>query len=456
MTTTSAGNILILDDDPDVLYTARVFLKRIYNNVITEQDPQKIPELLRKTRFDIIILDMNFSPGFTSGKEGFHWMKYILKQDPTVMIILSTAYADIELAIEAMRQGAMDFLVKPWTTAKLLSIVDRVYNLKKNERDEKEEFLSGSTAAAQTLPILKYRSASMRKVLADIERIASTDAGILLLGENGTGKDVIAKQIHLLSSRNEKPFVKVDLGAIPESLFDTEISGHAKGAFTDAKEARTGLVEAADSGTLFLDEISNLVLPLQSKLLTIIQNRQITRVGTNQPVKVDFRLIAATNRDLHEMVRAGQFRQDLLYRINTIEIYIPPLRERADDIPVLLNHFIEFYANRYGKPGISIKPEAVKELQKYPWPGNIRELQHAIERAVILAEADVLSGSSFSLKGSAPSNPLMQNNNFNVEQLEKSAIESAIKKHGGNLSKAAVELGIGRSTLYRKMIRYGI
>ncbi|MDO1447194.1 sigma-54 dependent transcriptional regulator [Rhodocytophaga aerolata] len=452
------GKILIIDDDIDVLHTARLILKKQFSIVRTESDPGNIYELLQKETFDVIILDMNFTYGQTGGQEGLHWLNEILKIDPTAHVMMNTAYGDIGLAVTAMRQGAIDFLVKPWEKEKLLSSVLTVYQLSQSKKEVKQlkhkQRLLSEDAASQ-FPEMIAVSASMQKVFATIEKVAATDANVLILGENGTGKELVARAIYRQSPRDDADFIKVDVGAISETLFESELFGHAKGAFTDAKEERAGRFEIASGGTLFLDEIGNLPLPLQAKLLTALQNRQITRVGSNKLIKIDIRLICATNQSVYAMVADGTFRQDLLYRINTVEIKLPPLRERTEDIPVLATHFLNLYAQKYRKPGMRISKETIKQLQHYSWPGNIRELQHAIERAVIMSDSYELTLDEFLL--TAPSKKLDEKNlTYNLEEIEKTAIQQAIKKHQGNLSLAAKELGFGRSTLYRRMEKYGL
>jgi DNA-binding NtrC family response regulator len=452
------GKILIIDDDVDVLHTARLILKKQFTTVRTESDPGNLYELLQKESFDVIILDMNFTYGQTGGQEGLHWLNEIVKIDPGAHVMMNTAYGDIGLAVTAIRQGAIDFLVKPWEKEKLLSSVLTVFKLSQSKKEVKQlkhkQKVMNQDAASQ-FPEMIAVSASMQKVLATIEKVAATDANVLILGENGTGKELVARALHRQSARADADFIKVDVGAIAETLFESELFGHAKGAFTDAKEDRAGRFEIASGGTLFLDEIGNLPLPLQAKLLTALQNRQISRVGSNKPIKVDIRLVCATNQSVYAMVTDGTFRQDLLYRINTVEIKLPPLRERAEDIPVLVTHFLNMYAQKYRKPGMKISKETIKQLQQYPWPGNIRELQHAMERAVIMSDSYELSPDEFLL--SSPSKKSDEKNlTYNLEEIEKAAIQNAIKKYQGNLSLAAKELGFGRSTLYRRMEKYGL
>ncbi|MEQ8471227.1 MAG: sigma-54 dependent transcriptional regulator [Marinoscillum sp.] len=450
------GHILIVDDDPDVLHTARLVLKRYYEQVTTESSPVRLETLLKREQVDIILLDMNFKAGATTGNEGLFWLKKIKELNPDIYVIMNTAYGDIQLAVESMKLGAVDFLVKPWEKEKLLSTVNTVFQLVRS--NEKVKKLEGRESALNQDIDAGYghlitKSASMNPILKMIAKVAATDASVLILGENGTGKELVAREIHRQSNRKNDGLIKVDLGSLPESLFESEMFGHVKGAFTDAKEDRAGRFEIADGGSLFLDEIGNLSSPMQSKMLSVLQNRMVTRIGSSRSIPFDVRLISATNQPLYEMVNAGKFRQDLLYRVNTVEIEIPPLRERRDDIILLAEHFLKSFAERYQKGGIKLEERAKKQMMNYPWPGNIRELQHAVERAVIMCEKgsilseDVLPGRR---EKSQPSQSLK------VEDMEKSVVIKAIEKSGGNLSHAAEELGIGRTTLYRKMKKYGL
>lgn len=456
------GKILIVDDDEDVLYTARMILKRRFSLVKTISDPIDIPKLLSKDSYDVIILDMNFSFGVTSGREGIRWLKKILQLDADAHVIMSTAYGEIELAVEAMKEGAIDFLVKPWENEKLLASVFAIYELSKSKK-EVQQLKSKQSVLSREINKQYHEiiatSPAMKKVLSYVKKVAATDATILILGENGTGKELIARAVHKYSNRSKETFVKVDLGAIAETLFESEMFGHNKGAFTDAKEDRVGHFEIASGGTLFLDEIGNLPLPLQAKLLTAIQSRQITRVGSTRPIPLNIRLICATNQPLYEMVDDKTFRQDLLYRINTVEIQIPPLRARKDDIIPLAQYYLTIYADKYLKGNLSFHEKARSKLQQYDWPGNIRELQHAIERAVIISESKQLFAEDFSLhKSKNNKNQALhpETSSLKLEEIEKQTILQAIEKCEGNLSKAAKELGMGRSTLYRKLDKYGI
>ncbi|MCZ6692908.1 MAG: sigma-54 dependent transcriptional regulator [Bacteroidetes bacterium] len=450
------GKILIIDDDQDVLYTARMILKDHYGLVKTESTPNNIESEIMNSDYDVILLDMNFAYGATSGEEGIELLKKILNIKPNAKVLMNTAYGDIDLAVSAMKDGATDFLVKPWEKEKLISTVKTVYQLSRSEKEIKnlktKQKILNKDQDRQYSKLLT-QSPAMNKVLETIDKVSKTDADILILGENGTGKELVAREIHRKSNRSEETFINVDLGALPESLFESELFGHVKGAFTDAKESRPGRFELANLGTLFLDEIGNLTLPLQSKLLSALQNRQVVRVGSSVPISLDIRIISATNRFLDEMIDAGEFRQDLLYRLNTVEINLPPLRERPEDVSLLLKFFLKQYGNKYHKSGLKASSSTIRKLEKYYWPGNIREFQHAVERAIIMSNSSVLNPEDF-LVSSPKTVP--SKSSLKVEDLEKSAIVNALEKCHGNLTKAAVELGFGRSTLYRKINKYGL
>lgn len=450
------GKILVIDDDKDILLSTKIVLKKEFKDIKTVSNPEDIIPYIEKKLFDVILLDMNFTTGATSGKEGLEWLKRIQKLDSDSTIVMMTAYGDINLAIEAMKNGAVDFVVKPWDNKKLLATIMSAYNLSKSKQEisqlkNKQQALVQDID--QSFSELIGESEPMQELKGIIHKVANTDANILILGENGTGKEVIARAIHRESDRSKNLFVNVDLGAIAENLFESELFGHSKGAFTDAKEDKPGRFEVASNGTLFLDEIGNLSLPLQSKLLTAIQKKEITRIGSNTHIPVDIRLICATNMPVKEMVDKSEFRQDLYFRINTVEIHVPPLRERLDDIPLLSDHFLEMYRKKYKKPDMKINAEAIKKLKKYAWPGNIRELQHIIERTVIMSNSNILNASDFVLNISEASS--QNRNNLNLEEVEKQTIEKALKKHNYNISTAAKELGLGRTTMYRKMTKYG-
>lgn len=449
--------ILIIDDDPDVVTAARLLLKQAYSDVHTENDPYRLNTLLKQQRFDVVLLDMNFKAGASNGEEGLRWMNKILRQSPGTSVILMTAYGDVQLAVQAIKGGAADFITKPWDNARLLETVAIAAKAAQEERQEQGQHPPVEPISSDQGPTIIGASPAMERVFTTLRKVGKTDANVLILGENGTGKELIARALHQASPRVNRVFVPVDLGAIPESLFEAELFGHKKGAFTDAREDRPGRFEHAHQGTLFLDEIGNLTLPLQAKLLTVLQNRQVVRVGTNTPINVDIRLVCATNMPLHEMVREGRFRQDLLYRINTVEVPLPPLRERGDDILQLAHHYLHVYATKYQTPTRHIAAATRHKLFQYHWPGNIRELQHAVERAVIMSEGDTLQPEDFILTEQQPTfDTLDSPANLNLEEVEKGAIRNAVLKHQGNLSKAAKELGLGRTTLYRKMSRYGI
>ncbi|MGE0771293.1 MAG: sigma-54-dependent transcriptional regulator [Cyclobacteriaceae bacterium] len=451
------GKILMIDDDEDVLLAAKMLLKKYNHQVIIDKNPNKIPFLLNNDTYDVILLDMNFSKDTTSGKEGFAWLQQIKERDPDAVVIMITAFGDVEMAVRALKEGATDFILKPWQNEKLIATISTAIKLKQsyNEVDKlKKAKQMLEEQISQPFRDIIGSSPAIKEVFAMIDKVAATDANVLILGENGTGKELVARAIHQKSLRKNNSFVSVDMGAITETLFESELFGHKKGAFTDAREDRPGRFELANGGTLFLDEIGNLSMPLQSKLLSVLQSREVTRVGANQSTSVDIRLICATNMPVHEMVQEGKFRQDLLYRVNTVEIRIPPLCERVDDIPMLAQHFLSFYARKYHKEVISISEAAITKLRKYAWPGNVRELQHAIERAVIMADSKSLQESDFlfNRKGGAPTD----NDSLNLDEVEKAAVAKAIQLHNGNISKAAEELGLTRASLYRRMEKYGL
>ena len=451
------GKILMIDDDEDVLLAAKMLLKKQAHHVIIEKNPKKIPFLLNNDSYDVILLDMNFSKDITSGKEGFYWLEQILSHDPNAVVIMITAFGDVEMAVRALKAGATDFILKPWQNEKLIATISTAIRLKQsyNEVDKlkkAKEMLEEQIS--KPFSEIIGTSQPIRDVFTLIDKVARTDANVLILGENGTGKELIARAIHQRSLRKDNSFVAVDMGAITESLFESELFGHKKGAFTDAREDRPGRFELANGGTLFLDEIGNLNMSLQSKLLSVLQSRQVTRVGSNQVVSVDIRLICATNMPLHKMVLEGTFRQDLLYRINTVEIRVPPLCERIEDIPLLANHYLHYYARKYHKHVTNLAAEAMDKLKRYAWPGNIRELQHAIERAVIMTDSPTLQESDFLLSRALSSAP--SNNTLNLDEVEKAAIARALQMHNGNISKAADELGLTRASLYRRMEKYGL
>jgi DNA-binding NtrC family response regulator len=448
---------LIVDDDKDVLLAAEVVLKKEFRTVVTESDPERLPELVGGGSFDVLLLDMNFTAGRTSGEEGIRWLRAVQRVAPATKVILMTAYGAVDTAVGAMKEGASDFVVKPWDNDRLVATVAATMRFSQAARTV-SDLKSVQKVLNRDLSRLENeivgRSPPMRDVLASIEKVAATDASVLILGENGTGKELIARAIHNGSPRSDRAFVHVDLGAISETLFEPELFGHTKGAFTDAKEERPGRFEIASGGTLFLDEIGNLSLQMQAKLLGALQSQTITRVGSDRPVKVDARIVCATNVPPEDMLDKNQFRQDLLYRINTVEIHVPPLRERPDDIEPLVAHYVAKYSRKYGKGELRVDADTLAKLREYRWPGNVRELVHAVERAVIMTDDAVLRPGEFLLQKERVADD--GDAALDLEAIEKRAIEKAIAKHAGNLSKAALELGLGRTTLYRKIARHGL
>jgi len=451
------GKILMVDDDEDVLLAAKMLLKKQNHHVIIEKNPNKIPFLLNNDTYDVILLDMNFSKDITSGKEGFYWLEKILEKDPKSVVILITAFGDVEMAVKALKQGATDFVLKPWQNEKLIATISTAIRLRQSYSEvdklrKAKEMLEEQIG--KPFSEIIGESTAIKEVFGLVEKVAKTDANVLILGENGTGKELIARAIHQRSLRKDSSFVSVDMGAITETLFESELFGHKKGAFTDAREDRPGRFELANGGTLFLDEIGNLSMSLQSKLLSALQSRQVTRVGSNQAIAVDIRLICATNMPLHQMVKYGTFRQDLLYRINTVEIKVPPLCDRVEDIALLAQHYLDYYARKYHKPVNTISSGAMDKLKRYPWPGNIRELQHSIERAVIMTDSPSLQESDFLFSRPVSSSASLET--LNLDEVEKAAIVKALNLYSGNISKAADELGLTRASLYRRMEKYGL
>ncbi len=454
-----SGKILIIDDDEDILFSARLLLKQYYSIVRIEKNPEQIPSILKDDRYDVILLDMNFSGNATGGSEGFNWLGKILELDPSAVVVLITAYGNIEMAVKAIKEGATDFVLKPWQNEKLLATLSSAVKLSESKQEidnllSKQKQLT-SDLDSQFQEIIGV-SEGMKRVFATIQKVAKTDANVLILGENGTGKELVARAIHRQSNRNKEIFLSVDMGAITESLFESELFGYVKGAFTDAKEDRAGRFEVASGGTLFLDEIGNLTPNLQVKLLTVLQNRHVTRLGANIPKPIDIRLICATNLPMEELKSEKRFRQDLLYRINTIEVELPPLRKRNEDIQLLADHFIKVYSRKYNKKPKSLSKEALSSLKSYHWPGNVRELQHTIERVVILTESDTLKANDFSFSSDASTKDTLSFNSYHLDEAEKLMIIKAVGKHDGNLTKAAKELGITRAALYRRLEKYGL
>jgi len=453
------GKILIIDDDEDILQAARLLLKKHVAQIHIEKKPDVLPSLLKNETYDVIFLDMNFAKGATSGQEGFYWLDKILEFDPSSVIVLITAFGDVEMAVRAVKEGATDFVLKPWQNERLIATLSTAMNLRqsrieaKNLRSRQKQL---SADLDQPFHDFIGRSPAMQSVFTAVQKVAKTDANVLILGENGTGKELVARELHRQSSRADEVFISVDMGALSETLFESELFGHVKGAFTDAREDRAGRFEVASGGTLFLDEICNLPLTLQAKLLTVLESRKVIRLGSNKPAEINVRLICATNMSIHEMVAQNSFRQDLLYRINTVEIRIPPLNERIEDIPSLVDHFLKIYCKKYHKPLKKLSSATLKRLEKYHWPGNVRELQHAIERAIIMSEYQVLQPSDFFFPTRVTKGEDMAFEDYNLEDIEKLAIHKAINKHGGNITHAAKELGLSRASLYRRMDKYGL
>ena len=446
------ATVLIVDDDTDVLTAVKLLLKTEAQEVITEKNPENLNWLLQRNEVDLVLLDMNFNSAINTGNEGLYWLKKIKEWKPNVCVIMITAYGDIDLAVRSLKEGANDFVVKPWHNEKLIATIKDLLDKKEGTKPTKS---SVKNASGETS--ILGESEVMEDIFYKVNKIAPTDANILLLGENGTGKDLMAKAIHERSLRADKPFVKVDVGALTDTLFESELFGHKKGAFTDAREDRQGRFEDAQGGTLFLDEIGNITLQQQAKLLTILQNRQVTRLGTNKAVDIDIRLICATNLPLSELANENRFRKDLIYRINTVEINMPPLRRRSEDIVVLAKHFAKMYATKYLKPTMEFEPAALQKLRMYNYPGNVRELQYTIERAVIMADDHVMRADDliFSiLENPADSTP--DNDNVPLSIMEKNAILKVIEKHNGNITRAAKELGLTRTALYRRLSKYDI
>lgn len=452
------GKLLVVDDDPHIILSLQTLLEQHYTEIRTLKDARGIPGLMEEESFDVILLDMNFRPGDTSGTEGMHWLEKVQEADPACSVIMITAYGGGNIAVDAIKKGAVDFIVKPWQNDKLLSTVSAAFRLSKSKRDldrhRSRERILGSTIDDQFSGLVG-ESKVIRKVLEQVEKVAATDANVLVLGENGTGKELVAREIHRRSKRRDEVFISVDLGSISGTLFESELFGHARGAFTDAHQDHTGRIEAASGGTLFFDEIGNLPMTLQSKILSTLQNREIFRVGSNKPTEIDIRLVCATNQSLRQMVADGAFRQDLLYRINTVEIEVPPLRERVEDIPSLAAFFLGKYASKYRKMNLQLPGYVIKKLQRFDWPGNVRELQHAIERAVIMSDGKSLRSSDFLFLTDEEQDE-QPGTDFNLDNLEKWAIRSCLKKNGGNVSRAAFELGLTRGALYRRMEKHGL
>lgn len=448
---TKQGTILVVDDNKGILTAVQMLLGTCFEKVITISTPNKIKATLHDENIDVVLLDMNFSAGINTGNEGLFWLSEIKKEDASIQVVLFTAYADIDLAVRGIKEGATDFVVKPWDNAKLLETLKTAYNIR-TANHKGFSIVTDKLVVSKESGMFWGESNAMQQLRSLIEKVARTDANILVTGENGTGKEMLAREIHILSNRKKETLVPVDMGAITETLFESELFGHVKGAFTDARADRPGKFEVANKGTLFLDEIGNLSYHLQAKLLTALQRRSIVRVGSNTPIPVNIRLICATNRDLQEMVQKGDFREDLLYRINTIHVEIPPLRERPEDIVPLTEIFLSKYTKIYGKTAMCLSLDAKEKLKAQPWFGNIRELEHTIEKAVIIAERSVLDGNDFDFPR-AKKKPVTKEATT-LEEMEYNMIKNAMDKYSGNLSLVASQLGISRQTLYNKIKRY--
>ena len=459
---TSFGNLLIVDDDADVLHALQLLLKKHARSVHTERNPERIPSLLHNNSYDLILLDMNFRDDVTSGREGFHWLDQILEIDPAATVILITAYGDVETAVRAIKHGATDFVLKPWQNERLIATLTSAARLRSSRNEvvklrSREQQLSADLD--QPFQGFVGASAPMNRVFETIQKVAATEANVLILGENGTGKELAARAVHRASNRADELFLSVDMAALPESLFESELFGHVRGAFTDAREDRAGRFEVASGGTLFLDEIGDLPPNLQAKLLTALQRREVVRVGSHKPIPFDVRLICATNMPIYDMVRENRFRQDLLYRINTVELRMPSLRERIADIPLLVEFFLDVYRKKYPGSVTATSAAAIAKLQKYHWPGNVRELQHMVERAVIMTDSTILQPEDFFFAGQHEPGDLFDGfvfDTYNLEEVEKMVIRRALDKCDGNISRAADELGLTRGSLYRRLGKYGL
>jgi DNA-binding NtrC family response regulator len=453
------GKFLAIDDNEDILFALKLLLKPHVDKITTLSTPNRVIDLLKVEQYDVILLDMNFTKDASSGQEGFDWLSKILELDRHAVVIFMTAYGDAEKAVKAMKSGAIDFILKPWQNEKLLATLSSALKLCCSMR-ENDKLRTNQKAITEIndVPFQDFigESPEMKEVFTAIRKVAKTDANILILGENGTGKELVARAIFRNSNRSDDVFVSVDLGSIAETLFESELFGHVKGAFTDAKADKPGRFEVAAGGSLFLDEIGNLSMPMQSKILTAIERREVTRVGANKPVKTDVRLICATNNNIHEMVDEGKFRQDLLYRINTVEIHLPPLRERTGDISLLAEHFLNVFSKKYKKKITKISQAAHKKLNTYGWPGNVRELQHALERTVIMCESGTLEPDDFILTQSRKKQSDVEIDTYNLDDIERKVIEKVLKQSQGNISKAAQDLGLTRTSLYRRMEKYDL
>ncbi len=452
------GTILIIDDSQSVLNSLELLLKHHFARIITLKSPNLIPNTLSNEDIDVVLLDMNFTSGINTGNEGIYWLRRILKEDPSIVVVMITAYGDVELAVKAIKEGATDFILKPWDNHKLLTTIQASLNLHNSRKEVSKLKLKQkqfSEDLNKNFTSIIGESEEIKNLMKTIGKVATTDANVLIMGENGTGKELIAREIHRQSKRVDNDFVSVDLGALSESLFESEMFGHIKGAYTDAKEDRIGRFEAANGGSLFLDEIGNLNFSLQSKLLTAIEQRKVSPLGSNKEIPVDIRLITATNKDLSAQVKEGLFREDLYYRLNTIQIVVPPLRDRGEDIVLLSEYYLKIYSAKYEKPGLRFKSEALDKLLQYKWPGNIRELRHTIEKSVILCENNFISAGDFNFSIKQESDESLKGG-ISLEDAERLLITNSLNRYNWNISEAAKELGIGRQTLYRKIEKYGI
>ena len=473
-----AGSILIVDDNPDILIAVQLLLKQHYQNVVTTDNPFDIEKVVNEQEIEVILLDMNFNHDAISGQEGFYWLRKIIAQEPSIVVVLMTAYGDIQLAVDAIKAGASDFIAKPWRNEQLLGVIAAAFSHAK-DKQKVGELTRQTQGLNHALSDQKFeflgQSLAMKQVFDTIEKVAKTDANILITGESGTGKELAAHAIHLASKRSEQAFISLDMGSITQNLFESELFGHKKGAFTDAKADRVGRFELAHGGSLFLDELGNLPLSQQTTLLAALQNRQVTPVGGTKTIDIDIRLICATNDDLPQAVGESRFRQDLLYRINTVEIRLPPLRERVDDIPLLAKYYLDYFCHKY-KSSLTISADDMNALCRYTWPGNVRELAHAIERAVILTDGDLLDISSVVAEEVASEHKHSIENNgdivqsipltamaadinhhtFNLEALEQRTVRAALKHHQGNVSQAAKALGLTRGAMYRRLEKYDL
>ncbi len=451
----SKGKILIVDDDKNILRSLKILLDNEFEVVKTISNPNSLLSEYKKEEYDVILLDMNFSAGLNTGNEGIFWLHEILKADENAIVIFITAYGDVDLAVKAIKEGATDFVIKPWNNEKLISTLRSALKIRESQLEikklSKEKDTLSNEINKPTEKIIGF-SSKMKEVFDLIEKVAGTEVNVLILGENGTGKELIAKEIHRKSKRKSNPMIGIDLGSIPETLFESELFGHKKGSFTDAKEDRTGRFEIANKGTLFLDEIGNIPTSLQAKMLTALQNKTITPIGSNSSTEIDVRLISATNKNLDKLIQEGLFREDLYYRINTLQIELPPLRQREDDIIPIAEYYLKIFTTKYEKPFLKLSHNAINTLQSYAWPGNIRELKHTIEKAVILCAGNTLQPSDFMLKSVQTSSewPLK------FEEIEKTAIQRALANNSGKMIDAAKELGLTRQTLYNKIKKYNL